>query len=172
MIEKSTIERILAVFFENPSRDFHLRELSRVLKLSMPTIISATDKLSREKLITKEKGNVLTKVMANRENINFTRHKRLRNLELIYESGLIEYISNSYGHPKCIILFGSFSRGEDTEKSDIDIAVITKKKLNLDFSQYEKVIKRSINLHEADIEKVSREFKANLANGIVMEGSW
>ena len=172
MIEKSTIERILAVFFENPSRDFHLRELSRVLKLSMPTIISATDKLSREKLITKEKGNVLTKVMANRENINFTRHKRLRNLELIYESGLIEYTSNSYGHPKCIILFGSFSRGEDTEKSDIDIAVITKKKLNLDFSQYEKVIKRSINLHEADIEKVSREFKANLANGIVMEGSW
>ena len=172
MIEKSTIQKVLAVFFENPSREFHLRELSRLLKLSMPTIISTTDKLAKEKLITKEKGRVLTKVIANRDNIYFLRYKRVYNLELIYSSGIVDFISQAYNQPKCIILFGSFSRGEDTEKSDIDIAVITKKKLSLDFSQYEKALKKSINLHEVDLDKISEEFKANLANDIVLEGSW
>ena len=172
MIEKSTIQKVLIVFYENPSREFHLRELSRILKLSMPTIISTTDKLTREKLIIKAKGKVLTKVMANRENINFSRLKRLYNLEQIYNSKIIDYLSKAYNQPKTIILFGSFSRGDDVEKSDIDIAVITNKKLNLDLSKYENILKMAINLHEVNLDKISEEFKANLSNGIVLEGSW
>src|SRR3989338_445112 len=108
MIEKSTIERILAVFFENPSREFHLRELSRLLKLSMPTIISATDTLSKEKLITKIKEKVVTKVLANRENTSFLRWKRIYNLDIVYKSGIVDYLSDAYNHPKNAILFGSF----------------------------------------------------------------
>ncbi|MBI2656918.1 nucleotidyltransferase domain-containing protein [Candidatus Woesearchaeota archaeon] len=172
MIEKSTIQKVLALFFENPSREFHLRELSRLLRLSMPTIISATDKLAKEKIIIKEKGKVITKVTANRNNIDFARLKRLHNLELIYNSGLVNHLSESYNQPKAIILFGSFSRGEDIEKSDIDIAVITNKRLNSDLSKYEKILKKTINLHEVNLDKISEEFKANLANGIVLEGSW
>ena len=172
MIEKSTIQKVLAVFFGNPSREFHLRELSRLLKLSMPTIISATDKLAKEKLIIKEKGKVITKVAANRDDIDFARHKRLHNLELIYNSSLISHLSESYSQPKAIILFGSFSRGEDIEKSDIDIAIITNKKLNFDLSKYENIFKKSISLHEIHLDKISEEFKANLLNGIILEGSW
>ena len=172
MIEKSTIQKVLAVFFENPSREFHLRGLSRLLKLSMPTIISATDKLAKEKLIIKEKGKVVTKVIANRDNIDFARLKRLHNLEFIYKSNLVNHISESYNNPKAIILFGSFSRGEDIEKSDIDIAVITNKKLNLDLPKYENILKKAINVHEVNLDKISKEFKANLLNGIVLDGSW
>ncbi|MBW2976226.1 nucleotidyltransferase domain-containing protein [Candidatus Woesearchaeota archaeon] len=172
MIEKSTTQRVLEIFFDNPSREFHLRELSRLLKLSMHTIISSTDALSKEKLIIKTKGNVLTKVSANRENIDFIRHKRLHNLEKIYASGIVNCLSNAYNHPRNIVLFGSFSRGDDIEKSDIDIAVITKKKLSLDLEKYGKILKRGISIHEVDLGKVSGEFKANLANGIVLEGSW
>ena len=172
MIEKSTIQKVLAAFFENPSRDFHLRELSRLIKLSMPTIISATDKLVKEKLIIKEKGKVITKVMANREHINFTRYKRIYNLEFLYNSNITSFLSEAYNNPKLIILFGSFSRGEDIEKSDIDIAVITNKKLNLNLTKYENIIKKTINVHEVNLDKISKEFKANLLNGIVLEGSW
>jgi len=172
MIEKSTIQKVLAVFFDNPSREFHLRELSRILKLSMPTIISATDKLAKEKLIIKEKGRVITKVTANRDNTDFAKHKRLYNLELIYNSSLINHLFESYNQPKAIILFGSFSRGEDIEKSDIDIAVITNKRLNLSLSKYENILKKAISMHEVSLDKISGEFKANLLNGIVLEGSW
>ena len=173
MIEKSTIEKVLAVFFENPSKDgFHLRELSRITKLSMPTIISTTDKLAKEHLIIKIKGMVMTKVVAYRENEKFTRYKLLHNLEKIYESKIIEFLSKEYHYPKAIILFGSFSRGEDIESSDIDIAILIKRKLNLDLSKYEKTLKKTVNIHEVNMNKISEEFKANLANGIVLEGSW
>ena len=172
MIEKSTIQRVLEVFFENPSKKLHLRELSRISKLSMPTIVSATDSLAREKLIIKTKGKVVTEVVANRENVIFMRHKLLYNLEKIYNSGIMEHISNAYNYPKNIILFGSYSRGEDIESSDIDIAITTNKRLALNLEKYEKILKRKINIHETDLGKVSNEFKANLANGIVLEGSW
>lgn len=172
MIEKSTIERVLEIFFENPAREFHLRELSRLLKLSMPTIISATDTLSRENLIIKAKGRVLTKAKANRESEKFLRHKRVYNLKKVYDSGIVDYISISYNHPKAIMLFGSYSRGEDTENSDIDIAVLTKKNLSLSFAKYEKTLKKGVNIHEIDLDRISPEFKSNLANGIVLEGSW
>jgi len=172
MIEKSTIEKILEIFFENPSREFHLRELSRLLKFSMPTIISTTDILAKEKLIIKIRSKVLTKVKANRENINFIRLKRLHNLEKIYASGIVDYLSNAYNYPKLIILFGSFSRGDDTGTSDIDIVIITNKRLSLDFKKYAEILKKNINIHETDLSKISDEFKANLKNGIVLEGSW
>ena len=172
MIEKSTVQRVLEIFFDNPSREFHLRELSRLLKLSMPTIISTTDKLVKEKLIIKEKGKVITKVMANRGYIDFARLKRLHNLELIYKSGIIIHLSESYNQPKAIILFGSFSRGEEIEKSDIDIAVLTNKRLNLDLSKYENILKKAVSVHEVSLDKISGEFRANLLNGIVLEGSW
>ena len=172
MIEKSTINKVLELFFVNPSIEFHLRELSRLLKLSMPTIVSTTDILSKEKMVIKTKGKVLTRVIANRENVKFVRHKRVYNLEQIYVSGFVDILVSKYNQPKNIILFGSFSRGEDNENSDIDIGIVTNKKIGVDVSSFEKALKRKITIHEIDINKVSGEFKANLANGVVLEGSW
>jgi len=65
MIEKNTTWNILDLFFENPTTHFHLRELSRLARLSMPSIISVTDTLSKNDLIIKTKGKVLTSVIAN-----------------------------------------------------------------------------------------------------------
>ena len=65
----------------------------------------------------------------------------MSNLEKIYGSGIVDFLSNKYNRPKSIILFGSFSKGEDIENSDIDIAVSTNKRLNLDISKYEKIIR-------------------------------
>ena len=172
MIEKSTIQKVFGHFLDNPSRVFYLRELSRLLKLSMPTIISATDILSREGLVIKTKSKVMTKVQANRENIDFLRQKRVYNLERIYSSGIVDCVLKEYNHPKGIILFGSFSRGDDVENSDIDIAVITEKKISLNAEPYEKLLGKNISIHEVNLAKSSKEFKLSLANGILLEGSW
>ncbi len=172
MIEKSTKVKVLEFFFRNPSKETHLRELSRLLKLSMPTIISATDDLAKENLINKIKSGFITKVHSNRESVRFIRKKRIYNMAMIFESGIIEHLIEVYNHPKSIILFGSFSRGDDIEKSDIDITVITKKKADFDSSKYEKFLGRTISIYEIDLNDVSKEFKLNLMNGIVLEGSW
>jgi len=172
MIEESTTKRVLAIFFDNPTKQFHLRELSRTARLSLPTIILSTEKLTREKLIVKKKGKVVTQVHAQRENTDFIRKKRVYNLQKIYDSGIVEDLESTFNHPRAIILFGSFSRGEDTEDSDIDIAIITSKKRAFNTGKYEQIFKRSVNLHEVDLAKTSHEFKANLYNGIILEGSW
>lgn len=172
MIEKTTIARIGALFFEHPSQQFHLREISRLSKLSLPSVIIATDTLAREKIITKTKGKIFTTVAANRESSSFIWHKRLYNLERIYLSEIIVYLSDAYHHPQAIILFGSFSRGEDIERSDIDIAIIGRNETALHLGKFEKLLKKHISVHPIALEKISDEFKTNLANGIVLEGSW
>lgn len=171
MIEKNTIEKVMAKFFENPTTEVHLRELSRQMKISMPTIISTTDKLSKEQLLQKKKNKFLTTVKANAENTRFVRLKRVFNIEQIYESGIVDELIKEYNHPQTIVLFGSYSRGEDIERSDIDIGVITNKKTNINTTQYEKKLKRKISIHEINLDKVSQEFKNNLCNGIILEGA-
>ncbi|HIH15104.1 MAG TPA: nucleotidyltransferase domain-containing protein [Nanoarchaeota archaeon] len=172
MIEESTTKKILNMFFENPNKKFHLRELSRSMKVSLPTILTATETLAKEKLIIKEKGKVMTLVYANLENKDFIRRKRVYNLQRIYDSNIVDNLAQMYGHPQAIILFGSFSRGEDRENSDIDIAVFSTKKISFKQEKYEKIFKKIINIHEIEKERISSEFKANLHNGILLEGSW
>ena len=43
----------------------------------------------------------------------FKRAKIVYNLNFIYQSGLVEFLYETYNHPKSITLFGSFRKGED-----------------------------------------------------------
>ena len=172
MIEKNSTEKVLREFFENPSTMFYLRKLSRLLGKSLPTIITVTDSLAREKLIIKKKEKVVTTLIANRENEDFIRRKRIHNLERLYESGIVDFLIKEYNHPQTIVVFGSFSRGEDIETSDVDIAVNTGKKLKIDLSAYENNLKKTINLHESVFSRQGGKLKISLMNGVVLEGSW
>lgn len=173
MIVKTTTDLVMDLLFSNPTKEYHLRELSRNLNLSMSAIISATDKLAKSNLITKQKTQLLTKVKANIENQKFIRLKRVNNIYQIYNSDLIDYLIKSYNRPQLIILFGSYSRGEDIEISDLDLAIVTKRKINnLLLKKYKTYFNREIRIHEIDLAKISAEFRNNLYNGIVLEGSW
>ena len=68
------------------------------------------------------------------------------------------------------MLFGSASRGEDTEESDIDL-FIQAKQSKIDLSKFGKTLNRKINLlFESDFKTVSPELINNLANGVVLYG--
>ena len=149
-----------------PTNTIHLRELSRQTNLSMPTIIDITTKLEKQNLLSIQKTVPLTIVKANL-NEEFTWRKRLNNIEQLYESGLIQELKKS--HPRAIILFGSYSKGEDTEKSDIDIAIIGK--TTIDIRSYEDILKRKISIHTIHWTDTPKEFKENLYNGIVLDGA-
>ena len=72
--------------------------------------------------------------------------------------------------PKCIILFGSYSRGEDTETSDIDIFVEAKKQ-RIKIDKFEGVLKRKIEIHfNEDFNNYSKELKNNIINGDALYG--
>ncbi len=169
MIEKNTIDTVLAYFFMHPTQEIHLRELSRRLQLSMPTILSSTKTLKKEKMIIIHRGIAITTVKAHIEHKNFIRAKRMYNLKSLYDSGIVDALLQS--RSDALICFGSYSRGEDIEKSDIDIAVIKGKEQDIHLEKFEKLLHRKISLYYIILERVSEEFRANLTNGIVLEGA-
>lgn len=170
MLEKNNDMKIMDLIFRQPSREFHIRELARLTGLSAPTIILAVKRLRKKGIIdTHRKGNM--KIIKAADSANFVRAKRIYNIQTIYESGIVEHLNSVYEDPQAIILFGSFSRGDDVEKSDVDIAVVTNLHKKPDLNFFEEKIGKQISIHEIDVKKVSKEFMSNLANGIVLEGA-
>ncbi|MBI3034164.1 nucleotidyltransferase domain-containing protein [Candidatus Woesearchaeota archaeon] len=161
---------ILGLFFKDPDGVFHIREIARLTDLHPNTVLKEVKKLVNRGFLIRKKTKIAVEVKANRENELFYFHKRLNNIEKLYESGLINYLYDAYNSPEAIILFGSYSRGEDTMRSDIDLAIVTKKSLDLEFGRYEKALKRKIQIFEIKIETTNKNLLTNVANGIVLKG--
>ena len=171
MLNKSNIEKILDIIFKYPTANFTIRELGRKAGISAPTAMNIIRSLKKEQIIKESKVATASQISANLESEIYRRKKLVYNLEEIFSSNLIEYLVKIYRDPKAIILFGSYSKGYDIEKSDIDIAVITEEKNKLDLDVFEKKLVRSISLHEITLNKSSEEFKNNIYNGIVLRGA-
>jgi predicted nucleotidyltransferase len=169
MITRNNTLTVAELFFKYPERKFHLRELERLTKLSMPGVRNIANRLVKEGLLDSESEKVVKNYYARRDD-KFVRMKRVYNLYSIFFSGLLDFIKNEYKEPETIILFGSYSKGEDISKSDIDIAVITADHKEPDFSAFEKKLARKIKIYEIRIEKAEREFLNTLGNGIVLYG--
>src|SRR3989338_9511543 len=154
MIDKNSISIVLDVFFDSPTKEFHARELSRKTNLSIFSVLEAIKKLSKEGIISvHKKGNM--KIVKSSNSVKFIRKKRIRNLENVYDSGLVDYLNETYDNPEGIILFGSYSRGDDIESSDIDIAILTKEhKDHKSLERFGKLLSRKISIHEIDIKKI------------------
>jgi len=169
MITKNNTFRVMELFFKHPERKFHLRELERLTHLSMPGVRKIVNKLVKEGLLESKKEKMVKNYFAKR-NEKFVHLKRAYNLHSLYRSGLVEFLKNQYENPEAIILFGSYSKGEDISKSDIDLAVITTKNKELELSLYEKKLAREIRIYEITIKKAEKEFLNTITNGIVLEG--
>jgi predicted nucleotidyltransferase len=148
------------------------RQISKLLKVSPTAIANSLPLLEKEELITKEKqkGMNLIWIGLNRSNKKIIQLKRVENLKTIYESGLISFLEEEFPSA-AIILFGSYSRGDDTIKSDIDIAIIGNKEKKVDLKEYEQKFEKEIiiNFYNS-INKVHKELKENLCNGIILSG--
>jgi len=169
MIQKYSRYKILEQFFDFPRKDFQMRELSRKTKIAQPSIMNHLKELLNEKLIIKEKKGIYPTYKSNRDNELFKTYKKLNLILRIKQSNLLDDIYDSC-QPNSVILFGSSSKGEDIEESDIDLFIQAKeKKLNL--KKYEKVLKRKVTLFfQENFSKLSNELKNNILNGIVLRG--
>lgn len=169
MITKDNNLKVMELFFKFPEMKFHLREMERITGLSLPGIKKILSKLQKEGLLLTKKENVVQNFYASR-NEKFIALKRCYNIYSLYNSGLLEAIKNTYEEPEAIVLFGSYSRGDDISKSDIDISIVTTSKKTVNFSSFEKKLDRKINLYEIILKKAEPDFINSLANGVVLYG--
>jgi len=162
---------ILRFLFVNPTKAFNQRQLALNLQVSPTAISKSLEHLKKESLITaeKEKEGKRIAIKLNRDNESTFYLKRIENLRGIYESGLLSFLSEKFPL-STIILFGSYSLGEDIERSDIDIAIIGKEK-PLELDEYEKTLKREINIQfYSSLKNIETHLKNNIINGITLKG--
>lgn len=171
MLNKSNTDEVLSIIFKYPTTKFTIRELARKTEISAPTAMTIVRILQKEQIIKEETVATASQISANLESETYRRKKLIYNIEEVFSSSLVEYLTKTYKDPRAIILFGSYSKGYDIEKSDIDIAVITEEKHKLGLDVFEKKLARKISIHEITLDKISEEFKNNLYNGIVLKGA-
>lgn len=148
------------------------REIARMLKVSPTAVAKALPALEKEGIIRLEKGkNInLNSVVLDRESEKSVFFKRVENLKMLYECGFIKFLYAKFPG-SAILLFGSYSRGEDTIKSDIDIAVIGSKDRAVSLEEFEKRLERAINLNFYDsLKTMEKNLRDNILNGIVLAG--
>jgi len=169
MIQKYSTYKILELFFDFPTKIFGVREISRISKLAQPSVKLHLDRLIKDKLVIKVKDRLYGGYKAHRESDLFKLLKQQNCVLRLNTYGVIQYIIDTI-QPRTIILFGSCSRGEDIETSDVDIFIeADEEKVNL--KRYEEKMNRGINLFfKRKFEMLSIELKNNIINGVKLYG--
>lgn len=155
--------------FMKPERWAHIREIARKVKLSPNTVRKSLTNLIKKGIVEKRKQGNMLQFRGKLDSKNYKIEKKIHNLRHIYKTGIVDYLFDFY-NPKAIVLFGSYSRGEDISTSDVDIGIITVSKKRPDLSPFERKIGRKIELSLFNKKEVSNEFFNNIINGIVLKG--
>lgn len=166
---QNEIFRLLCIM---TGKQINQRNIAEVLEVSPTAVSKALTDLEKENLISvvRDERMNLNLVELNRENPSVFGLKRVENLKMIYESGIVRYLEDNFPDA-VIILFGSYSLGEDTFDSDIDIAVIGIKEKTIGTEKYDKILRKEIRIDfYEDFNQINKNLKGNIFNGIVLSG--
>lgn len=171
MAKKSIKTKIAEYFYLNPAVKLRVRQIERQVKVPLPSAIKYAKELEKERILKSEIIANIKIYSANRTSNNYLLEKKFFNLKQLHHSNLIIYLVEKYHNPS-LILFGSYSRGEDLEESDIDIYVETasKKKINLD--KFENKLQRKVQLFTyKNIKSIkNKDLANNIINGSLLNG--
>jgi len=171
--EETARQRILHLLFLDPLQEFSLSEIAEQGKVSKSTASRIIVGLSEEGLVKLKKHPLVWRIHANYDSPRYKQEKILYNLSIIYRSGIVAYLEELLKHPKSIILFGSYSKGEDRMGSDIDIAIEGENPKTMrvkELERLERQLGRKIVTHVFNRKSVDSNLFMNIANGIVLSG--
>jgi predicted nucleotidyltransferase len=162
-------EKLKFYFFVNPSSNLRVREIERTLKLPLPSVIKYCRELEEEEILSIIKTGNVVFYTSNRTSNKFLLEKKLYNIKSIYDSDLVNFLKIELSNP-VVILFGSYSKGEDTEESDIDLYLETPSKKEINLEKFEKTLNRKIQIfrHKKIHEIKNTNLSNNIINGIVL----
>ena len=154
--------KILELFFEFPTKEFTVREISRKTKIPTSSVQRYLADLRKDGFISKENRAVITPY--------FKFRKTFFIIDRIFKSGLIGYLDDKF-NPSCIILFGGARKGEYDKESDIDIFIESIKETKADLAEFEEKMGHCIQLFvEKDINDLNPRLRNNVINGIKLAG--
>lgn len=173
MLQKCSIFTIASVFFDEPTKEHYLMEISKKTRLAHTSVKNYLKDLKKIGMITErveKKGKRRFPIYkTNLNSDTYKIHKKTYNLLMLERSGVISFLQDKL-MPKCIVVFGSYARGEDTEESDIDLFVECGSE-KPEIKRFERRLHRKIELHfRKDFGEYPEELKNNISNGMTLRG--
>ena len=121
---KSKEERVLELFLNEPSKQWHFSQIVEAAKISEPSANKWLKNMLKGKLIQKVKPRgKMPYFIANFRHENYRSKKKIYALQKLYGSGLLAKLQ-SLKNANAIVIFGSFARSDWNSQSDVDIFVL------------------------------------------------
>jgi len=166
---KTNPQKVIEYLIQKPGKEFLSKEIQLATKISKAGANFALNDLVKTNLVNRQQKGKTYLYTINDENPVVKQLKILRTI-----MNLIPLIKKLKQKSSKIILYGSSSRGEDTEDSDIDLFIVT----NL-IEEIEKIVQRNKHykkvqpiirkpLKYIEIEKTDPTFYQEIEKGIVL----
>ncbi len=135
---------VLTYFLEHPTKEIHIKELARVLKVSSATSKHFCDLFAREQILLSEQKSNSVFFRLNNSSEYVTEMKRFYTMTVLTKSFQLKQKDGIFN----VVVYGSYASGEYLERSDVDILIISRKKDYDDsfISSFQKKIKREVNV--------------------------
>jgi len=140
--------KIITFLGKNLSRAYTMHELSQLLKIPYATFYR-TIQVMDDVLVVKAVGKAKT-IKLNVDNPVIKSHLIISSdeerKEFLHNQPIIKKIESELNTKEIVVLFGSYAKKTQHEKSDIDLLIINKDgRKSISFSKYELLFKKKIN---------------------------
>jgi|SRR3989344_4334568 len=163
---------ILEPFFEEPNKEFNVRELARILKITPATASKKLKAFKEERMLKHRRERMLDLYRADLESSAYLDIKVYYSISKLRNSGLIAALNEFYIKPT-IILFGSVAKGLDTDTSDIDIVIVSENSREFPKQkEFEKKLGKEMQIFAVKRlgELRNKHLINNVLNGMVLQG--
>ncbi|MBL7131744.1 MAG: nucleotidyltransferase domain-containing protein [Candidatus Omnitrophica bacterium] len=165
----TTTQKILDFLCENPYESFYSAQVALKTNLSKGGTNQALRRMSKEDLVVTEKKGRMVFYRADSKSPIVKQFRVLRNVASL--EGIVDKVKP---YAERIVLFGSCAQGEDTQKSDVDIFVVSgdRKKVErlISAGRFKREVQHIIKSPQEYIgfEKREPELYAEVKKGIVL----
>ena len=167
---------VMAHFFKYPSLEFTLSEIAVTTGLSKATVSGIIKELKAVDFVVVKDLGVIYRIKANVDSHIYRREKVIYNLHILVRNNITEFLVQKFSTPRCIVLFGSYRKGEDDRESDIDIAVEVPDGVKTgvyhyeELTAFEKAVERKVSVHAFNRKEIAGNLFASIANGMILYG--
>lgn len=158
-------EKVLNFFYQNKKEEIHLRELSRVTNIHVQVLSKTLKNLIKNNILKEQKKANLKLFSLKKNKKVYSLYtlfdvEKIDSLPLLRKEAIKTYLNSLKEIPIFAIIFGSTAKGNFKENSDIDILIVTYKKINTKDAEKETKALNSIKI--TTFQTVFEDFEKEL----------
>ncbi|MEA3343707.1 MAG: nucleotidyltransferase domain-containing protein [archaeon] len=160
--------KLFSAIFHNEG--IHIRELSRLLDIGLPTIDHHLKKMEKEGIVKKVSEGRNVKLYVDFSTLSVipqlycSEYSRLTSLPAHARGAIVEYMKSLECKPILTIVFGSYARGAFTRKSDVDVLLVFDKPEREDIENKARAVRYKYGVDVSVVYMKYAEFKDKFYN--------